>query len=246
MKPFAVIVGTLIGLVALYFMAYPTTSYRFRITINVDTPQGLKSGSSVMQVRDWRFPRWMTLGESSGSSSLMGDAVFVDLGPDRDGKPRNVVALLALGKRGENLDFYLLPGMLFQSLWKQRLNLPNFRGQDWELSRLPPGTRAELRGGQIPTLVTFSNPADPSSARALLPEGFEQVFGPGYRLANVVIEIVEPGVWPLSILGLTGETVTSGIEKSLPWWGGPDRPAAIALRAAGLTTGYPEYAFKRS
>src|SRR6266481_1824729 len=103
--------GILAAGVAVMFLAYsayyPTTSYRFKITLNVDTPEGLKSGSSVMEVRDRRYPAWTTLGESTGQTSLTGEAVFVDLGSSDDGKPQNVIALLVREPRGEKVDFYL-------------------------------------------------------------------------------------------------------------------------------------------
>ena len=34
--------------------------------------------------------------------------------------------------------------------------------------------------------------------------------------------------------GALGEPVTRGIEAKLPWWGKPDRPATIGLRAAAV------------
>ena len=53
--------------------------YRFRMTVEVETPQGLKSGSSVIEVR---LARGMAIGDSSGvSSGVFGEAVVVDL-PD--------------------------------------------------------------------------------------------------------------------------------------------------------------------
>jgi len=229
-----------------YFVVYPTTSYRFRITLNVDTPQGLKTGSSVMEVRTWRYPAWVTLGNNNGESFLKGEAVFVDLGPGADGKSQNVIAMLVLGSRGENVDFYLLPGMAFEPLWKQKFGTSQFRGTSWELPQLPPGTNADLRDDLVPTLVTFTDLNDPKTAGEVQPDNFEQTFGKGVKLRNVKIEIVSAGTWPLSLLGLSGESLTTGIEKKLAWWDGPNRPAVIALRAAQLHLGESELAFKRN
>jgi hypothetical protein len=54
-------------------------SYRFRMTVEVETPQGIKSGSSVMEVR---LARGMAIGDQSGvTSGVFGEAVVVDL-PD--------------------------------------------------------------------------------------------------------------------------------------------------------------------
>lgn len=217
MKPLAIVSSLLLGLVIIYFTFYPTTSYRFRITVNVDTPQGLKSGSSVMQVRDWRYPSWVTFGEISGGSSLKGEAVFVDLGPDGDGKSRNLIALLALGPFGQDPNFYLVPGQAFEPLWRQKLRSPEFHGSSWELSNLPVGTKTELSDNILPTLVTFSNVADSRTAAIIQPNKFESTFGSGFRLQNVTIEIVSNGIWPLSLLGLSGEPMIPAIKAQLPF-----------------------------
>ena len=150
MKWLAMLVVAFVGALLAYLVLYPTTSYRFRITLNVDTPQGLRSGSSVMEVRTRRYPAWTTLGNNTGQSSLTGEAVFVDLGPDVDSKPRNVLALLAWGPRGENVDFYLLPDLAFRSLWKQKVSSPDFRGSSWELPKLPVGHQCGVAGRSYP------------------------------------------------------------------------------------------------
>jgi hypothetical protein len=216
MKRIAVIAGVILAVIVCYLAMYPTTSYRFRITLNVDTPQGLKSGSSVMEVRTWRYPAWLTLGNNTGESSLKGEAVFVDLGPDTGGKPRNVIAVLASGPRGENVDFYLLPGRVFEPLWAQKPDSLQFRAPSSELPKLPAGTNAELRGTLIPTLVTFIDLNDPKTADVIQPGDFEQTFGKGVMLRDVKIEIVPAGTWPLTVLGFSGEPLTRVIATKLP------------------------------
>jgi hypothetical protein len=216
MKWLGIIAVAIAGLVAAYSVIYPTTSYRFRITLNVDTPQGLKSGSSVMEVQDRRYPAWTTLGSGTGQSSLTGEAVFVDLGPGASGNPRNVIALLALGPQGENVDFYLLPSLAFGRLWKQKVDSANYRGSGGELPKLPVGTNAELSGDLIPTLVTFVDLNDPNTARTVRPDGFSQAFGPSFALHDAKIEMVSAGTWPLTLLGFSGEPLTRGIGVKVP------------------------------
>jgi hypothetical protein len=230
----AIFVAAIAVMYGLYSLFYPTTSYRFKLTLNVNTPQGLKAGSSVMEVRTRRYPAWTTLGESTSESRLTGEAIFVDLGAGVDGKPKNVIALLALGPRGENVDFYLLPGMAFE-LWKNKASSPdlrrssygralpfearqqtNYRGDSWDLPKLPVGTSAELRGDLIPTLVTFADLNDPRTARAIRPDDFPKAFGNGFTLREMNIEIVQAGIWPLTLLGLSGEPVSHGIATKLP------------------------------
>jgi hypothetical protein len=39
----------------------------------------------------------------------------------------------------------------------------------------------------------------------------------GVELSHAVIEIVSVGLWPFNKYGITGDPVTMGIEKILPW-----------------------------
>ncbi|GEC15549.1 hypothetical protein [Nitrobacter winogradskyi] len=214
MKTLGILLALIVVGIIAYKVAYPTTVYRFRITVNVDTPRGLKTGSSVLEVRHRTYPAWTTLGNNTGASTLTGEAVFVDLGSNPDGRPLNVVALLAQGQRAQHVDFDLLPGMTFVSHWKGKYK--HF-GTPREVSELPVGTRAEVQSNLIPTLVSFSNPSDPNTARVVSPSDFESVFGSGTRLRNVEIEIVSPGTWPLTLIGFSGEPVTRELEKKLTW-----------------------------
>jgi hypothetical protein len=92
-----------------------------------------------------------------------------------------------------------------------------------------------VTGALIPVLVTFSDPANPGTARNVPPDDAEAVLGKGYRLQRITAEAVPNGFWPLDFGGALGEPVTRGIQARLPWLnGGADNPAAAALRAAGL------------
>jgi hypothetical protein len=157
--------GALLAVFLAYSAAYPTFTYRFRLTLNVDTSRGLKSGSSEMTVRYRSYPAWVTLGNNTGEVTLTGEAVFVDLGPGEQGQPRNVVALLTIGRQGEVFDFYVVPERAFEPMLSSRQPYGKGPSIQAQISALPVGTRAELRGDQLPNLVTFSNPADPSTAR---------------------------------------------------------------------------------
>jgi hypothetical protein len=93
----AVLVALIGGLVVAYNLAYPTYSHRYRLTIEVETPEGLKTGSSVIEPYFVAQP--MILTSNIGVLGLRGDAVFVDLGGGK-----NVVALLGLGRTAQNSD----------------------------------------------------------------------------------------------------------------------------------------------
>ena len=61
-----------------YKLLYPTYTYRYRLSVEVETPDEIRSGSSVIEVRYEMFPELLT--ERDHISRVFGEAVFVDLG----------------------------------------------------------------------------------------------------------------------------------------------------------------------
>lgn len=51
------------------------------------------------------------------------------------------------------------------------------------------------------------------------PNDLVKSFGEGMRFKGATIEMVDPGFWPLTMFGITGEPVTSQIEQRLSWLG---------------------------
>src|SRR5262245_578483 len=84
---------TTIALAALTGCSGPVYTYRYRLTVEVDTPEGLKSGSSVIEttVQD-NTESWGPPESRMVRSRTKGEAVFVDLGSGK-----HVIALLAMG-----------------------------------------------------------------------------------------------------------------------------------------------------
>jgi hypothetical protein len=220
-----------------FHVAYPTAKIRFRLTVNVETPAGPRSGSSVMEAILYRRPAFGGLFLSP--TRLDGEAVFVDLGATADGKPQNLVALLA-GRNGEPWDFVRIPFAVFSDYLKANqdarnartrfryegsakpkakqaaFNCGEFGDQFCEVAQLPVGSRREVRSDLIPTLITFTNPNDPKSALVINPDSLHGVFGAGFYLKNVTLELVKPASWPLDVFGISGEPLTRRIEVSLP------------------------------
>jgi hypothetical protein len=189
-------------------------AHKYRLTLEVDTPEGVKSASGVMSVHpDRSYSR-------GGHTQTKGDAVLVDLGGGR-----NLLALLAHIDTSVDLD-----GMNYLALRVYKAAGRNVSFN--EMSRLTGAV--PVSGALIPVLVSFTDPEDPRTARTVLPDDMEAALGNGFRLHGVSVEVVPNGLWPLDFGGPLGEPVTRGIETKLPWWNGADSPAAMALRAAGL------------
>jgi hypothetical protein len=65
---------------------------------------------------------------------------------------------------------------------------------------------AEVRAADYPLLVTFADPADPTSVQRVDPANLAASFGPGVTLKRITVEV-------------TKDPVTTGIEKRLGWLG---------------------------
>jgi hypothetical protein len=194
--------------------------HKYRMAIEVETPEGVKSGSGVLAVHpDRGYSR-------SGSTLTKGDAVWVDLGGGN-----NLVALLAhLDDKGLELD-----GMNYVAL--RAFNAAGRKTSFNEMNRLS-GT-APVTGALVPVLAAFTDVNDPATMRAVKPDDLEATYGKGFRLRSITAEAVPNGFWPLDFGGALGEPVTRGIEARLPWWSRAGDPAATALTAAGLTSKQP-------
>ena len=191
--------------------------HKYRLTVEVETPDGLKSASSVMAVHpDRGYSR-------SGHTTTKGDAVLVDLGGGK-----NLVALLAHLDNTVDLD-----GMNYVALRAYKAAEQNVSFN--EMSRMT-GV-VPVTGALIPILVSFTDLSNPATAHRVLPDDLAAVLGQGFRLRGIVAEVVPNGIWPLDFGGRLGEPVTRGIEAKLPWWDGTAAPAATALRAAGVPAG---------
>ena len=185
--------------------------YRYRLTVEVDTPQGLRTGSSVIEVHSVR--------EHGSMERLLtpakGEAVAVDL---PGGKV--LVALLT----GENGSWAAAGGLrdayppIAYGLADYQAHPDPFGAFVKEYQRMTrnrgvmvvPRTKLQGGGGRYeaisnyPRLVTFANIADPKSVVAVDADNLAASFGAGTKLRRITAQ-------------LTDDPVTVGIEKWLRW-----------------------------
>ena len=189
--------------------------HKYRLSVEVETPDGVKSGSGILAITpDRGYSR-------KGHTSASGDAIFVDLGGGR-----NLVALLAhLDDKKADFDAINYVALrAYNAAGGRRVNFNDMN----KLSGAVP-----VKGELIPVLVSFADPANPGTARTVPPDQSEAVLGRGYQLRGLKAEVVPNGVWPVDFGGPLGDPVTRGISGRLPWLDRPEA-AAAALRAAGL------------
>lgn len=190
---------------------YPTCSFRYKLTAEVMTPEGLKTGSSVIEVSyssTHPLPnpgRWR-------ADTVTGEAVYVDLGGGK-----NLFVLLGVDRwermvssTPSNEDgFDGLKGgndyVLEDNLGKGSLNALWLPIQVYELGRKPGleremQRRANAMYGQapvevplinLPMLGTFVDLSKPETFNTVLPTEINKVLGEGYELKSVKMQMVE-------------------------------------------------------
>jgi hypothetical protein len=180
----------LAGLFIIWRVIFPVYSHGYRLTIEVETPEGLKSAANVINVSAQEQP-WPI---SSVVTHLSADATYLDLGHGK-----NVVALLS---RGEEASQSSAPTLLALETFGLR-NCRTSSMCDWSQIERTTGRR-DLPPELLPTLVTFTDPKNPRTARVIEPSEFPTVFGAGYRFKGAWIE-------------MTDDRVTRNIKERLPW-----------------------------
>ena len=188
----ALLVGILSLLTAGCGIGYETHSFRYRMTVEVDTPAGPRSGSSVIELRVTETPFW-DMGRAA-NFDLRGEAVAIDL-PDG----QTLFALLASPGDAEHARHVVLRS--FRSPATARA-LQQGKGLDWgdevnEWRRTQPS--AELIGDQRPTMVVFRDITDPRTVEAV-----GVLNAPGIRVRRVSIAVTE-------------DPITEGIRHRLLW-----------------------------
>ena len=160
-----------------------TPDYRYRLTVEVDTPKGLRTGSSVIEVRQSMGRTAMSGFGKAINRRAYGEAVAVDL---PDGR-----VLFALLRSENNVDW---ASSIMQQMapktsaaWEDSFDdVLLIRGEK-ELPRrfLPPNPAWEPRDG-YPMLVTFGDLDDPTSVERVDPDDLATSFGEGTELADYV------------------------------------------------------------
>lgn len=174
-------------------------SWRYKLTVEVETPDGVKTGSAVREMNLLFEPRPLDPPKHYYvSHNMRGEAVAVDLGE------RGVLfALFSSDSYPEVTDTFEGPPMR------------TLEGAEY-YSSLEAGP-TPVPPQRVPWIVTFSDLSDPMSVEMVkggvfdvekqkhMPvDRFEELFGEGFRLKAVTVEMTE-------------EPVTWSIEEYLPW-----------------------------
>jgi hypothetical protein len=190
LKRLIILAGLVLGLALLAVRCTtPQATLRYRMTVEVQTPSGLKSGSSVLESvlqRKFLVPLPGAGGSDSGGGyAVRGETPFVDLGEGRflfatlhDTKYSYERDVASIGRRV--LDY-------------RELQPPMSRDDNAaimsEAAKAMPF--AVLRPADYPMLATFTDTNDPKSLVEAPADNLAARFGPGYRLSRITYQVVD-------------------------------------------------------
>lgn len=182
----------LVGVAAILAGCGNTYTWNQKLTVTVDTPDGPKSGSSVVQVSA-TVGKPNILSQAVVSYKVSGEATVVDLG---NGK--YLFALLSSG--GEFMPTEYWAAHCFQAQLVKEFSY----GSEEKLSALFTKFKTfrgscQMVGERQPLLVTFRDISDPKSVVQVKPDKLAEVFGQGFALKSISLEITEEAVGKGSI-----------------------------------------------
>jgi hypothetical protein len=151
-------------------------SYRYKLTVEVETPEGLRTGYAVRQV-NWSAGRKITQEANTASMTHKGEAVMVDL-------PNGQTLFALMSPDGQET-----PMLAFGSA-----TLDSSAGRS--IKDLSPPARPEARYGEsgYPVLVRFRDTNEPQTVEKVDPANLAASFGEGYRLKRITAQIVDESV----------------------------------------------------
>ncbi len=148
----------------------------YKVTINIDTPEGVKSGYAV---RQFHAKKAITLGFMSIpeiSYVVKGEAVAIDLGE------RGILFSQITADSWEEVINAFPEGKHLDTTQKLRFYSSLPKGQKSEIQRLPTG------------FIVFENMNELQSIRGLHPDKISVVLGEGVKLKSIHIEITDAPV----------------------------------------------------
>ncbi len=144
-------------------------SWHEKITVEVETPEGPKAASSVIRKTFVHENSWFAPPEARGASqSVSGEAVVLEVAPGK--------YLFALLKGLPSPFEVFFPG-----------EKPLEVASRMELLR----ESRTLPGDLYPLLVTFTDIDDPTTVLRVDPSDLAAMFGPGYALKAITLEITD-------------------------------------------------------
>ena len=195
---------------------------RYRLEAQVETPVGVKTGSSVIEV---------TTDKSLRSFQVRGEAVAVDIAPGQ-----TLFVLLrspqTVDWAGQALNFFPAgkrtgsqPSDPAARVAQAKSEFDAIRADHaaypvWD-EKAGASADPEVSWPGTPYLVRFRDLADPKSVEQVDPDDLAKSFGSGVRLKSLTVQV-------------TDAPVTTGVEKRLGWLGDYPEPRLATIPQGGV------------
>eukprot|EP01037_Dinobryon_pediforme_P004365 gene4365-4412_t len=197
--------------------------YRYKETVVVETPQGIRIGSTVIEVHMYKDGQSNPFAHGAVHGEFKGEAAEVDLpngralfalltSPTNYGWAKGAYQMLVQPTPEEMAQPYDPNNTGFDIQFRRAMAL---RGPQVLPRMLPSAAIPHDPVSAYPWLVTFSDIRNPASVQAVDPDNLAANFGPGYKLKSIVLE-------------KTDELVSGGISHKLQWLGDYPEPSLKA------------------
>jgi hypothetical protein len=180
-------------------------TYRYKLTLSLDTPNGIKTGFNVVELRyfDAIFP------DRGEMHNTRGQALYIDLGQGK----QPLIALLTHIRRDDEV---AQNGRPYHYRWLG--DSPSFvladvclggvGNLDWIQTAIRFNERCHqpfpITPADLPDLVTFADVNNPKSLMLVDPNNLGATLGQGVSWRSITLQV-------------TDEPLTKGIDEHLPW-----------------------------
>jgi hypothetical protein len=188
---------------------------RYKLTAEVDTPHGVKTGHSVIEVQ-WSMSGSMFGTQGGSGFNVTGEAVAVDLAPGQ--------TLFALLRSDTDVDWAAYVPENVPVVEKDESGVKDRGAKMAATQRYLDRLRANHGVYPVkkrPYFVRFRDLRDPKTVEEVDPDDLAKSYGGGYRLKALTVQ-------------MTDEPVTMGIESRLGWLVQPrvliEHPAGTSIK----------------
>lgn len=226
-----IVLGLIVAAVVIgWNLLFPSGTWRYKVIVSIETPEGIKTGSAVREMHVVDTPN--ILPEVHASIDVKGEAVVVDLG-------KRGVVYAVMGTDDYYTVFNAFP-----------VEGATTAGGIRYYKSLKPGTSASLALQDRPMLVTFKDPSDPKTVTLAYHAGMEHyeipsegggtagedrpkvfednmeaLFGKGVKLKGITVEMTDEKV----TRGIAGKYLPKFNEDYWNWVSGLDYSSPVRL-----------------
>jgi hypothetical protein len=165
----------LVGVAFAMSDVYVSGTWRYKMTVEVETPEGIKTGSAIHEISNSSSSvKILALPESGNPAKFRGEAVVIDMGKD---KPPLFAALSSNPER------------IFYNTFPPPKGGATTLGGIKYYKNLKVGEKRTIDSKDYPQFISFKSRNDPKTIRTFGASELEGIYGEKYAIKNIHIEI---------------------------------------------------------